>query len=88
MDTMTIPTDAVREAEQADEAKTADAAPAPVHPPRERKVLVRDAYGNDPYGADAPDGERDEIELGQPPYDLPDPKEAALRHAKASSNKA
>lgn len=64
-----------RDAERADAAKTADAAPAPVHPPHERKVLVRDAYGNDPYGAsDAPT-------LGQAPHELPDPLVAALAQA-------
>jgi len=93
MHTMTAPTippaDPVREAERADEAKTADSAPAPVHPPRERKVLVRDAYGRDPYGDDriGPDGERDDAELGQSPYELPDPITADLQRAKASLEK-
>ncbi len=71
----------IREAEQADEAKTADDAPAPVHPPRERKVLVRDAYGNDPYG------EPDKVELGQSPYEAPAATEA-VRQVKANSDKA
>ena len=79
----------VREEEQADEAKTADSAPAPVHPPRERKVRVRDAYGNDPHGGDGtgPDGERGEGEVGEAPYERPDPTEAALRELRAKSDK-
>lgn len=83
-------TDDVRAAEQADAAKTADDAPAPVHPPEERKVLVRDAYGNDPSGADhfGPDGARVDAELGKAPYDLPDPAETALRNAKEKSDKS
>ena len=71
----------IREAEQADAAKTADDAPAPVHPPRERKVLVRDAYGNDPYG------ESDEAKLGDAPHELPDPLVGALKQAKADADK-
>jgi hypothetical protein len=73
---MTTPTDAVREQEQADAAKTADDAPAPVHPPEERKVLVRDAHGDDPHGGS--DGESD---LSKPPYDRPEPA-APLPEAK------
>jgi len=81
-------TDDVREAEQADEAKTADDAPAPVHSPQERKVLVRDAQGRDPYGDDriGPDGARDEVELGKAPHELPDPLVAALRDAKRDAD--
>ncbi len=84
------PADDFRERELADEAKTADSAPAEVHPPRERKVLVRDAHGHDPYGGDRyrADGERDEVELGQSPYELPDPTAAALRKVKADADKA
>jgi len=69
-----------REAERADAAKTADGAPAPVHPARERKVLVRDAYGNDPYGAS------DEPTLGQAPHELPDPQVAALQQAEVDAD--
>jgi hypothetical protein len=65
---MTTPTDVVREKEQADAAKTADDAPAPVRPPEERKVLVRDAHGNDPHG-----GEPDEPDLSKSPYERPAP---------------
>ena len=74
-------TESIRDEEQADAAKTADDAPAPVHAPRERKMLVRDAYGNDPYGG------RDEVELGQAPHELPDPLVSALEATKDSSDK-
>lgn len=70
MTSPTAPTiDDVRAAEQADAAKTADDAPAPVHPPAERKVLVRDAHGDDPYG----DGENDDSDLSKSPYERPAP---------------
>ena len=59
------PADVVREAEQADEDKTADDAPAPAHSPHDRKLLVRDAHGLDPYG------DQDKVELGQAPYEVP-----------------
>lgn len=62
-------TDDVRAAEQADAAKTADDAPAPVHPPAEREVLVRDAHGDDPYDKPA-DGDSD---LSKSPYERPVP---------------
>lgn len=69
-------------------AKTADDAPAPVHPTLEREVLVRDAYGRDPYGGDRydADGERDDVELGLAPEQLPDPIAGALRKAKAAAD--
>ena len=70
----------VREQEQADEDKTADSAPAPVHDPRERKVLVRDAYGNDPAGdPTGPDGVRGPDEVGEAPHERPDPLVDAWR---------
>lgn len=69
-------TESIRDAEEADAAKTADDAPAPVHAERERKVLVRDAYGNDPYG------ESTEPALGQAPHELPDPLVSALEAIK------
>ena len=83
--TSTAPPDEQLAAEQADAAKTADDAPAPVHPAREREVLVRDAIGGDPYVADqfGADGEREVVKLGQPPGEAPDPRVAALRDAKA-----
>jgi hypothetical protein len=83
------PPDDERAAELEDAAKTADDAPAPMHPEREREVLVRDAYGHDPYGGDhyGPDGERDAVQLGQPPDEVPDPKAAAFRAAKAADPK-
>lgn len=65
------PAGGIRDEERVDAAKTADDAPAPVHPPRERKVLVRDAHGLDPYG------EPDRVEVGQEPYEVPGPTAAA-----------
>lgn len=75
------PAEVVREAERADDDKTADDAPAPVHPPRERKMLVRDGQGLDPYG------HQDEVELGQAPYDTPAADPAALRTPDPSSDR-
>jgi hypothetical protein len=82
----TSATDVVHEDEPAEAAKTGDDAAAPTQPEQERQQLVRDAYGNDPYGGDRhnADGDRDEIELGKAPYELPDPQVAALRRVKAS----
>lgn len=78
----------IRELEQADAEKTADSAPAPVHTPRERKVLVRDAYGNDPHGdTTGPDGVRGVGEVGEAPYERPDPLLDALRELDAKSAK-
>jgi hypothetical protein len=79
------PLPTIREEEQADEAKTADSAPAPVSTPRERKLLVRDAYGNNPYGNDptGPDGVHGVGEVGEAPYERPDPRLDALRALKA-----
>ncbi|MEZ4399357.1 MAG: hypothetical protein R3B06_05025 [Kofleriaceae bacterium] len=58
-----------------------DDAPAPVHTERERDVLVRDAYGRDPYAAEVhgPDGEIVDTEVGTAPEDRPSPDAAALR---------
>ena len=80
----------IREAEQADADKTADSAPAPVSTPRERKLLVRDAHGNNPYGEDhtGPDGVRDVGQVGEEPHERPDPLADALRELKTRTERA
>lgn len=58
-----------------------DDIPAPVHPEPERAVLVRDAYGQDPYAPEVhgADGEPINPDVHVEPKDLPDPLVAALR---------
>ena len=76
------PSTTIREEEQADAAKTADDAPAPMHADRERRAIVRDAYGNDPYGEP-----EHPAEVGTSPYELPDPLVAALEATKPHPEK-
>ena len=58
-----------------------DDVPAPVHPEPERGVLVRDAYGQDPYAPEVhgPDGEAINPDVHAEPKDRADPLVAALR---------
>ncbi|MBL8622032.1 MAG: hypothetical protein JNK64_12030 [Myxococcales bacterium] len=58
-----------------------DDVPAPVHDEPERAVLVRDAYGQDPYEPEVhgADGESINRDVHVEPKDRADPLVAALR---------